>query len=70
MGSWQPPFRVDARLLNFVSWILWKGKPPAPAIIALIPREAADLANSTIRSGVRCADTIVTSGVMPKFSSI
>ena len=35
--------------------------PPAPAIITRSPRAAADLAYSTSRSGVRCAETIVSS---------
>lgn len=43
--------------------------PPAPAMITLIPRSAAPRAYSSIRSGVRWADTTVTSHATPKSSS-
>mmetsp|Transcript_9674 Transcript_9674/g.33367 ORF Transcript_9674/g.33367 Transcript_9674/m.33367 type:complete len:233 (-) Transcript_9674:1199-1897(-) len=43
--------------------------PPAPAMIALMPLLWAFLAKSNILSGVRCADTIVTSVGTPKSAS-
>mmetsp|Transcript_28814 Transcript_28814/g.85272 ORF Transcript_28814/g.85272 Transcript_28814/m.85272 type:complete len:220 (-) Transcript_28814:1395-2054(-) len=43
--------------------------PPAPAMMALSPRAAAVLAYSIIRSGVRCADTTVSSSGTPNSSS-
>ncbi len=44
--------------------------PPAPAIITLMPRARAFVAYSTIRRGVRCADTTVTSHAMFNSSNI
>mmetsp|Transcript_9410 Transcript_9410/g.31879 ORF Transcript_9410/g.31879 Transcript_9410/m.31879 type:complete len:254 (-) Transcript_9410:364-1125(-) len=40
--------------------------PPAPAMITLRPRSRASLAYETRRSGVRCAETMVTSKGTPK----
>mmetsp|Transcript_14582 Transcript_14582/g.62507 ORF Transcript_14582/g.62507 Transcript_14582/m.62507 type:complete len:261 (+) Transcript_14582:141-923(+) len=44
--------------------------PPAPAMMHRNPRPAALLAYSNMRSGVRCAETTVTSTPMPKLSSV
>src|SRR5690606_15172998 len=44
--------------------------PPAPAMITRRPRASACSAYWNNRSGVRCADTTVTSCGMPSFSSI
>src|SRR5688572_621745 len=43
--------------------------PPAPATMTLKPSPAAPLANATIRSGVRCAETIRASQATPSLSS-
>mmetsp|Transcript_23676 Transcript_23676/g.51961 ORF Transcript_23676/g.51961 Transcript_23676/m.51961 type:complete len:220 (+) Transcript_23676:1116-1775(+) len=43
--------------------------PPAPAMMTLIPRWCAVLAYSIMRSGVRCADTTVSSRGTPNSSS-
>src|SRR5258708_22502543 len=40
--------------------------PPAPAMMALRPRARADAAYSNRRSGLRCAETTLTSCARPK----
>src|SRR6185312_527826 len=44
--------------------------PPAPAMMTLRPRSAAWMAYCTIRNGVRCAETTVSSKGIPNSSSI
>lgn len=44
--------------------------PPAAAIITLIPRRWAVEANSNMRAGVRCAETMVSSKGTPNRSRI
>ena len=58
---------------NVVMLAIIPGKcaaPPAPAIITFNPRSAALVAYSTMRIGVRCADTIVNSkGISNSFNN-
>ena len=56
---------VNSWVCFSVNWYLpgkWAA-PPAPAIMTSIPLPYADLAKSYIRSGVRCAETIVVCNI-------